>query len=195
MLKITWKNQAGRVSLQEKCQWCLINAVLNKVLLVSYSRIDQLTTVFSCINYTIERPKSMSSGRWDKNLAHCFPVKLMLKITLTFSKNTSQWATFKLQLPKLRGIQLLFTHMVQFHAMSCKELSDGGLQWIHIGNPEESQNERKKRWKKYKGNGKVIFLRKEGAKVQSKKEQRVLRVNWLTFSGDTHTICSPSGKI
>lgn len=37
--------------------------------------------------------------------------------------------------------------MVQFHAMTVVKMLSDGLQQIHTGNPEESQNERKQRGK------------------------------------------------
>lgn len=52
-----------------------------------------------------------------------------------------------LLLPKLRGVQLLFTYMVQFHAMRVEKVLSDGHQKIHTGIPEEPQNERKQRGK------------------------------------------------
>lgn len=67
--------------------------------------------------------------------------------TMDFFYNSTQWTAFKLLLSKLRGVQLLFTYMIQFHAMRVVKMLSDGHQQIHTGIPEELQNERKQRGK------------------------------------------------
>lgn len=58
--------------------------------------------------------------------------------------------------------------MVQFHAMRVVKMLSDGLQQIHTGKPEESQNERKQRGKNInKKEMKMVIFKKGGSKGAS----------------------------